>query len=294
VICDTRSDADIVLVTLTSPTGDYDETIECISRSEMYSSIADKLFVFDSHDTPVGFFPGVYAQLRHYLFNTTRHRTGCFIQSFNEFIRYREPEETSIRYLFSFQGNMTSRVRKRLLSTNFGTKDVLVERTEPFWDRIGSPELIGFKKQYADTMANSKFVLCPRGIGTSSFRLFETMQTGRVPIILSDAWVPSAHIDWNSFSLRIRERDIHNLVDICARSNENWIAMALEARAIWEKWFSHLGLANLIATSILDIKRAKRLQEGLFRSIDWPIRRSLTSARRVAVRSITMASNYLR
>src|SRR2546423_4170060 len=35
----------------------------------------------------------------------------------------------------------------------------------------------------------SKFILCSRGVGTSSVRLFDTMRMGRVPVILSDQWL---------------------------------------------------------------------------------------------------------
>ena len=64
------------------------------------------------------------------------------------------------------------------------------------------------RARYVGSIKDSAFVLCPRGGGTSTFRLFETMMLGRVPVILSDQWVPRVGPDWESFSLRVMERDV--------------------------------------------------------------------------------------
>jgi hypothetical protein len=40
-------------------------------------------------------------------------------------------------------------------------------------------------------MADSVFALCPRGYGPTSFRLYEAMQMGCVPVYITDqAWLP--------------------------------------------------------------------------------------------------------
>ncbi len=213
IICDSIEDADAILITLTSPKNGYANTTDFIAQSKKYTILAEKVFVFDPFDDALGLFPGIYASLRSYLFNQKRHRTGCYIQSHNEFITYKEPScEGWIRYLFSFQGNATSRVRRKLFLTDFNRDDVLIERKQPRGGRVAggigqtaedadnSSEMLEFKRRYAEVITRSKFVLCPRGYGTSSFRLFETMQSGRVPVIISDAWVPCSNIEWSKFS----------------------------------------------------------------------------------------------
>ena len=301
-ICGSIEDADVILITLTGPKGDYARVIDFIARSKRYSVLAEKVFVFDHFDDALGLFPGIYASLRSYLFSQSRHRTGCYIQSLNEFITYKEPDsEGWIRYLFSFQGNASSRVRNRLFLTDFGRNDVLIERKRPPGGRIAgghdeddsSSKVVEFKRQYAEVITRSKFILCPRGHGTSSVRLFETMQSGRVPVIISDAWVPCSNIEWSRFSLRVREKDIANLPDICLDATSHWITMALEARRTWEEWFSPRGLAKLIETSILDIKRTKKCPERLLRPFDWPLRRSFVKGRHLAVRSYSAAMSAI-
>ena len=58
------------------------------------------------------------------------------------------------------------------------------------------------RRRFAETMFRSKFVLCPRGHGTSSIRLFETLAAGRVPVVISDDWVAPKGPTWDACSVR--------------------------------------------------------------------------------------------
>jgi hypothetical protein len=129
-------------------------------------------------------------------------------------------------------------------------------------------------------------VLCPRGIGTSSFRLFETLQSGRVPVILSDSWVPCAGMDWDAFSLRVRERDIGRLPEICLASESRWESMARAGRRAWEEWFSPAGMARLIRRSIEEIVAARRFGERFYRA-EWPVRSAAVNIRRGLVGTLS-------
>jgi exostosin family protein len=309
IICDSMEGSDVILITLTGPKDDYARAIDAIVQSEKYAVQAEKVFVFDPNDRAIGLFPGIYASLGSYLFSHKRHRTGCYLPSFNEFIIYKDPDDGGwIRYLFSFQGSGNSLVRRRLFLTDFGRNDVLIERREPaggrmaggipgtvedtFWE--SSPAMMEFKRQYAEVITRSKFVLCPRGYGSSgSYRVFETMRSGRVPVIISDRWVPWSNIEWSKFSLRVREKDIASLPNICLEASGHWVTMALEARKTWEAWFSDRGLAKLIETSILDIRRTRKYPERLLRLFDWPLRRSLAQGRHLALRSYSAARSAM-
>jgi hypothetical protein len=230
-------------------------------------------------------FPGLYTSLRRYLFSGQRHRTGCYMQSFNEFVGPDPGQKIdTLRYLFSFQGNFTSHTRGRLLATTFGRDDVLIERTQPFWANVGNEDLRGFKQQYAETMRASRFILCPRGIGTSSFRLFETMHSGRVPVILSDSWVPPSGIDWQACSLRLPEKDIARVPEACLAALPRWEGMAREAHRVWQQWFSAAGMGGLVRASIEDIRRTRRLPERLYR-FGWPARIAAATLRQTAARA---------
>ena len=69
--------------------------------------------------------------------------------------------------------------------------------------------------EWAQTASRSRFVLCPRGWGISSFRLYESLQLGAIPIYVHDdegAWLPYTElVTWSAFSLSLHERDLPQL-----------------------------------------------------------------------------------
>ena len=70
-------------------------------------------------------------------------------------------------------------------------------------------------KKYLDDLSQCNFVLCPRGTGTSSFRLYETLMMGSIPIITGMKDYPfDDECDWDSFSLRTDSiKDLQYLID---------------------------------------------------------------------------------
>jgi hypothetical protein len=101
------------------------------------------------------------------------------------------------RYLFSFVGRWSHAVRRRLFAHSW-PDDVFVRCSHDTYSRfIRAPEKDSRAEEvrYWQTMAASKFALCPRGAGVSSIRLFEALhrllsqmdgclQLGRAGIVL--------------------------------------------------------------------------------------------------------------
>lgn len=87
-------------------------------------------------------------------------------------------------------------------------------------------------------MSNSRFVLCPRGKGTSSIRLYEALASGCVPVILSDQWVAPEGPAWESFSIRWPESDAAGLVATLEERDARWQEMGRAARAAYDQFFA--------------------------------------------------------
>ncbi len=116
------------------------------------------------------------------------------------------------QYLFSFLGGSTSILRKRLFNLNFNRADVLIQNTSAYWHWDNSqPDREARQRRYADVLAASHFVLCPRGAGAGSSRFFEVMAAGVAPVLLSDAYQLTPGPEWDRFLVRVRERDIARL-----------------------------------------------------------------------------------
>jgi Exostosin family len=218
----------------------------------------DKCYALDCKDRPHLIIPGLYASgLRFfhrnrirgssYLFN--RHRRNAFLDFSNS--------SSEKNYLFSFIGGSTSWVRKRLLNLNFNRDDILVQcstGTYNHWsdDQKNREEI---QKKYVDIIRKSKFALCPRGIGAGSIRLFEVMELGVCPIIISDNWLPPQGVDWNRFALFVKESEIENLPAIAESYASESQERGQLARLAWEENFSDSHCFNRCIESIEDLSK---------------------------------------
>jgi hypothetical protein len=197
-----------------------------------------RVFVYDVKDRPIPFLPGLYCSLPRRRFNPDRHAAVGYIAPINPEVAAvaagppREPD-----LFFSFVGADNAPVRRRLFRATRGwtpRPDVLVEASYG-WASRGKCET---ERRFAENLARSRFVLCPRGVGTSTYRLFEAMEVGRVPVILSDAWVPPDGPDWERFAIRLPERAVGELPAILGRYTDRAAEMGRAARAAWEEWFA--------------------------------------------------------
>jgi len=81
---------------------------------------------------------------------------------------------------------------------------------------------------YNQILHRSIYTLCPRGYGYTSYRLFEAINAGSIPIYIWDNEVILPYndiINWNDFAIVINSKDIHNIdnilsdVDIIEKQN---------------------------------------------------------------------------
>jgi len=95
-------------------------------------------------------------------------------------------------------------------------------------------ELIKFLKE----IAKSKFVFCPRGVGSSSFRLYQTMMVGSVPIETGMNDYPfDSEVDWETFCISGNLRDIRLLIQKSKQINfENYRENGMQ---FWDKFCRH-------------------------------------------------------
>lgn len=68
-------------------------------------------------------------------------------------------------------------------------------------------------ERFVNVTASSYFTLCPRGYGKTSYRLYEAMQLGSVPVYISDEhWLPfTKYLSWSDFAIVIKPDMIEEL-----------------------------------------------------------------------------------
>lgn len=130
------------------------------------------------------------------------------------------------------------------------------------------PDLLAkYHREFAEALADSKFTLCPKGAGASTLRIFETMKAGRVPVIISDEWVPPEGPAWESFSLIVREKEIGSLPEILERRENSAAEMGRLARSQWDQWFSRSASFHRIVEWCLSIRQSRKVPERTMRAL---------------------------
>jgi hypothetical protein len=229
-------DADLILFL-----GSFGTEPHRLLKHPLYRSHPDKCAVYTEDDNYLPLAPGVYCSGRI----DEHSRAGrVFSYSYasasgrysNGFVTNTDIQ-TEKRYLFSFQGGSTSLLRKRMFNLRFNRPDCLIENTSAYyhWD-LAQPGREERQRRYAETVTASHFVLCPRGAGTGSIRLFEVMQAGIAPVLISDDYLLPPNVPWDKFLLRIPEKDIARLPELL----EPQVATAAErGRIAREAWLEH-------------------------------------------------------
>lgn len=250
-----------------------------LRNHELVRSHRDRCFMYNEHDHPWCVLPGIYCSMPRRWFNRRRQRATRYIKLLNPVDT--DPSD-SPDILFSFLGNSQNEVRKNILRLRHPR--AILEDTSSFrafFDKEPSRQ----HRHYAEVLRRSKFVLCPRGSGTSSIRLFETMRAGRVPVIVADQWVPPEGPDWAACSVRVRESDIDNIPQVAVKMETIWPEMAGAARAAWKEWFSEEVLLDRIGDALAEIQRDRKIPEWMAQRVpsipewDWRLRRYAHHAR---------------
>lgn len=99
---------------------------------------------------------------------------------------------------------------------------------------------------------SSVFTLCPRGIACWSFRLYEAILCGSIPVILSDSYYKpfSNIIPWDSFTITIPENKLPEIGTILQNIPPGKISYMSEQLAANQHWFTANGLTRLISTEL--------------------------------------------
>ena len=133
--------------------------------------------------------------------------------------------------------------RDRRLDANFVLRD-------GFWAGAArdSASLARARAEYVQNMLASDYVLCARGVGNFSYRLYEALCMGRIPVFVdTDCVLPlEFDIDWRDYFVWVDAGDIGRIGDSVLDFHESLGAGEFEerqraCRRLWEERLSPAG-----------------------------------------------------
>ena len=142
------------------------------------------------------------------------------------------------KFKVSFAGSLTHPVRLKMMEELSGLEGYHIS------------EGLGSLEKFRQLTNDSTFVLCPRGYGLTSFRLYELIQMQRIPIYVSDdMFLPfTEEIDWERLAICISPDKMGNIpqaVDECISSGE-YLDKIAYGKEVHDRYFTWLGCLKTI------------------------------------------------
>lgn len=104
------------------------------------------------------------------------------------------------------------------------------------------------RQLFVNNILGNDYILCVRGAGNYSFRLYETLSAGRIPLIINtDCVLPFDFlIDWKKYCVWVEEKDIDRVDEILLQfhhslSNDDFKQLQINIRSLWDEWISPQG-----------------------------------------------------
>ncbi len=143
--------------------------------------------------------------------------------------------------------------KSKLVETNFIFR-------ESFWGGAANPgqsnywdfeKLKKVRIEYVQNMVDSDYVLCVRGGGNWSFRLYEALSCGRIPVFVdTDCVLPYDFIiDWRQYCVWVPERELNRIDQIVADfhaslSPDDFVTLQQCCYQFWRERLSPEGFAT--------------------------------------------------
>ena len=151
--------------------------------------------------------------------------------------------------LASFVGQATHPIRTEMVKALQGHEDVTLVMKEG-WNHVVPAEAA---ETFIEETQRARFCLAPRGYGRSSFRFFEAMQLGTIPVYVWEEkeWLPyKEELDATRFSVSVHRRELPRLYDILKGISEEEYGRMQYAMEKVKSWFTLEGMAAYIRRTV--------------------------------------------
>jgi hypothetical protein len=138
--------------------------------------------------------------------------------------------------------------KDRRVSTDF-----IVRSTTPWELADGTPDK--WRADFVNNLVDNDYALCVRGRGNFSFRLYEALSAGRVPVFVNtDCLLPcDDEVDWREVFVWVEESDLQSLPERILEFHERLSEAEFQerqrdCRQLWERYLSAHGFHRWLAS----------------------------------------------
>jgi len=152
--------------------------------------------------------------------------------------------------LCSFVGSITHYCRQIMVDNLSNNSDILIMANDAWTNQIEGNK----QENFLRITSASKFTLCPRGYGKTSFRLYEALKLGSIPIYIYDeCFLPYTEIiNWSKLAILVHINDISHIHTIITSVSDYQISEMHEYYKKYEYLFTYKGMCNYVFSKMLE------------------------------------------
>jgi len=109
------------------------------------------------------------------------------------------------------------------------------------------------RQEYLQNLIESDYILCARGVGNYSYRLYETLCCGKIPVFIdTDCVLPyNFEIDWRKYCVWVDIKELPFIAEKIAEfhdaiSPQDFLELQYQCRQFWGEWLSPEGFFQKI------------------------------------------------
>jgi hypothetical protein len=158
-----------------------------------------------------------------------------------------------LKDMVAFQGHCLRAKSLRLLANSPGIETNFIIR-DSFWGGAllprgpGSSLMQQVRREFVHNLVTTDYSVCARGNGNFSYRLYETLSCGRIPVFIdTDCVLPyDFAIDWKKFCVWVDRSEVSRIAEKVGEfhqrlSPQEFRDLQVNCRKFWEEWLSPEG-----------------------------------------------------
>lgn len=133
-----------------------------------------------------------------------------------------------------------------------------------YWDFVTMQKV---RSEFVQNLEESDYILCIRGGGNYSYRLYEALSCGRIPIFVdTDCVLPyDFAVDWRQYCIWVPESELRHIDEIvadfhAALSPDEFEELQLRCYQFWREWLSPEGFAANLFRHLFVLNVTKQKQ----------------------------------
>ena len=222
-----------------------------LAQSEFVRRHADRICVINHDDHARPFLPGLYTSLEK--------SRPTFVPT--SAVPYKRdlwlipapaPIEIPPTKLFAFRGTFhTHPIRKRMCSALRQSREGTCEELRKSFHSHDEPD----QERYIADIRDAHFSLCPRGLSPTTYRLYESMQLGRSPVIISNDWTPPPGPSWDECAVFVKEEEVKRIGSRLYAEVGAATERGRAAAEAWKEFFSWPNRRNYFLKAATELQR---------------------------------------